>query len=179
MNIGEKIKRLRLRFGLTQEELADRAELSKGFISQVERDLTSPSIATLTDMLECLGTNLKDFFDERENEKVVFKEEDMFVKENTENGEHIVWLIPNAQKNSLEPILLTLKPGYATYTDDPHEGEEFGYVLNGSINLYIGETRHRLKKGESFCFKTAMPHYIENKSKLPAKVLWVSTPPSF
>jgi transcriptional regulator with XRE-family HTH domain len=179
MHIGEKIKRLRLRLGLTQEELADRAELSKGFISQVERDLTSPSIATLTDILECLGTGLKDFFNEGENEKIVFREEDMFVKENTETGEHIVWLIPSAQKNRLEPILLTLSPGFATYVDDPHEGEEFGYVLNGLIHLYIGEERHKLKKGESFCFNADKPHYIENKSKLPAKVLWISTPPSF
>lgn len=179
MNIGEKIKSLRLRYGLTQEELADRAELSKGFISQVERDLTSPSIATLTDMLECLGTNLKDFFDDRDNEKVVFKEDDMFVKDDPESGEHLVWLIPNAQKNSLEPILLTLAPGFATYEDDPHEGEEFGYILSGAVNLYIGGTRHKLKKGESFYFKTNKPHYIENKSKLPAKVLWISTPPSF
>jgi transcriptional regulator with XRE-family HTH domain len=119
MNIGEKIKSLRLRYGLTQEELADRAELSKGFISQVERDLTSPSIATLTDMLECLGTNLKDFFDERDNEKVVFKEDDMFVKDDPENGQKIVWLIPNAQKNTLEPIMLTIQPGFSTYEDDP------------------------------------------------------------
>ena len=58
MSIGDKIKRLRLRLNLTQEELADRTELSKGFISQLERDLTSPSIATLMDILEALGTNL-------------------------------------------------------------------------------------------------------------------------
>ena len=62
MNIGNKIKELRIAKNLTQEELADRAELSKGFISQVERDLTSPSIATLIDILQCLGTNLNDFF---------------------------------------------------------------------------------------------------------------------
>ena len=55
MDIGSKIKELRVVKGLTQEELADRAELSKGFISQVERDLTSPSIATLSDILQCLG----------------------------------------------------------------------------------------------------------------------------
>ena len=61
MNIGEKIKHLRVKNGLTQQELANRCELSKGFISQVERDLTSPSIATLMDILECLGTNLKVF----------------------------------------------------------------------------------------------------------------------
>ena len=58
MKIGEKIKRLRIRNQLTQEELANRCELSKGFISQVERDLTSPSITTLLDILECLGTNI-------------------------------------------------------------------------------------------------------------------------
>lgn len=62
MEIGEKIKRLRLKCGLTQEELADRAELSKGFISQLERDLASPSIATLSDVLECLGSTLSEIF---------------------------------------------------------------------------------------------------------------------
>ena len=64
MDIGFKIKELRMERGLTQEELADRAELSKGFISQVENNLTSPSIATLTDILQCLGTDLKDFFND-------------------------------------------------------------------------------------------------------------------
>lgn len=61
MKIGNKIRELRIYNGLTQQELADRSELSKGFISQVERDLTSPSIATLMDILEALGTNIKDF----------------------------------------------------------------------------------------------------------------------
>ena len=56
MEIGEKIRRIRIERGLTQEELADRAELSKGFISQIERDLTSPSIATLEDILNSLPT---------------------------------------------------------------------------------------------------------------------------
>lgn len=61
MQLGQKIKELRMMYGLTQEELADRAELSKGFISQLERDLTSPSIATLVDVLSCLGTDLAHF----------------------------------------------------------------------------------------------------------------------
>ena len=58
MEIGSKIKRLRVRLGLTQEELAARTELTKGFISQLERDITSPCIATLMDSLEALGTNV-------------------------------------------------------------------------------------------------------------------------
>ena len=60
--IGMKIRNLRNQNGLTQEELADRTELTKGFISQLERGLTAPSVSTLLDIVECLGTNLSDFF---------------------------------------------------------------------------------------------------------------------
>ena len=66
MIIGEKIRRLRMELQLTQEELADRTELTKGYISQVERDLASPSIATLVDILEALGTTLGEFFSDEE-----------------------------------------------------------------------------------------------------------------
>ena len=55
MDIGNKIKELRILYGLTQQELADRLELSKGFISQLERNLTSPSVGTLLDIIQCLG----------------------------------------------------------------------------------------------------------------------------
>ena len=68
VKIGEKIRRLRLKYGLTQKELADRAELSKGFISQLGRDQTSPLIVTLTDILECLGTTPGNFFSEGRGE---------------------------------------------------------------------------------------------------------------
>ena len=73
MEIGNKIKQLRLQCDLTQEELANRCELTKGYISQLENELTSPSIATLMDILSALGTNLKDFFSEEPEEKIVFK----------------------------------------------------------------------------------------------------------
>ena len=129
MNIGAKLKELRILKGLTQEELADRAELSKGFISQVERDLTSPSIATLMDILQCLGTSIKTFFNEEPQEQIVFGQNDYFVKQDPELNNEIQWIIPNAQKNTMEPIRLTLKAGGSTYPDAPHEGEEFGYVL--------------------------------------------------
>ena len=88
MELGEKIKELRNKQGLTQEELADRAELSKGFISQIERDLTSPSIATLVDLLQCLGTNLKDFFSDDSDEQIVFPKEDFFEKTDAELLQH-------------------------------------------------------------------------------------------
>ncbi len=179
MQIGQKIKRMRLKLGLTQEELAARTELSKGFISQLERDYTSPSIATLMDILEALGSDIASFFNERPEEKVVYGSEDMFVKSDPELKNDVCWLVTNAQKNALEPILVTLAPGGSSYEDDPHEGEEFGYVIAGAVTLYLGERRFRVKKGDSFYFHPSSLHYIENKGKKEAKVLWVSTPPSF
>ncbi len=179
VDIGDRIKRRRLRLNLTQEELAARTELSKGFISQLENNLTSPSIATLTDILEALGTDLCDFFSDKGEEKVVFGAEDVFIKENEEAGYAIHWLIPNAQKNALEPILVELNEGAATEADDPHEGEEFAHVLSGAITLVLGERSFRLKKGSSFYFKPAAVHYIKNAGHSTARVIWVSTPPSF
>lgn len=178
MEIGEKIKTLRVRRGLTQEELADRCELTKGYISQLERDLTSPSIATLIDLLESLGSSLNNFFSETEEEKMVFRNEDVFVKE-FDGSYTINWIIPNAQKNMMEPILLEMESFSETKPDHPHEGEEFGYVLSGSIYLHYGEEKHKVKKGESFYFKTRHTHYISNPGKNIARILWVSTPPYF
>lgn len=178
MEIGAKIKRLRVQLGLTQEELADRCELSKGFISQLENDVTSPSIATLIDILECLGTSPRDFFAEEANQKIVFARGDMFEKDDEQHG-RITWLVPNAQKNAMEPILVTLAPGQATAPQDPHEGEEFGYILTGSVQLHLGKGRQRVRSGESFCFHPSAVHRIENNGRTPAKIVWVSTPPSF
>lgn len=179
MNIGSKIKQLRMENGLTQEELADRCELTKGFISQVEREMTSPSIATLYDILEALGTTLSEFFAEEDDEKIVFVDEDVFVKTDEDYNMKIHWIIPNAQKNEMEPILLELMPKGLSYKHTPHPGEEFGYVLEGEIELIHGKRRLIVKKGESFYFFPNKEHYVRNKSNKTAKVLWVSTPPSF
>ena len=180
MEIGEKIKMLRLQRGLTQEELADRCELSKGFISQLERDLTSPSIATLIDILASLGTDAASFFSETKEEKVVFTDADICVKEDLEELKgSIRWLVPTAQKNSMEPIMVKMAPGGATIEQDPHEGEEFGYVLSGTVTIHLGGRTIRAKKDESFYFKPTEKHYLANHAASPCKVIWVSTPPSF
>lgn len=178
MKIGHKIKELRIQKGLTQEELADRAELSKGFISQIERDLTSPSIATLVDVLQALGTDLNNFFTEDSEEQIVFRDQDYFEKIDNELNNKIEWIIPNAQKNSMEPIRLTLEPNGSTYPDVPHEGEEFGYILSGSVTIHIGKHSYKAKKGESFYFVPNSKHYI-SAGKTGATLIWVSTPPSF
>ena len=179
MQIGDKLRRLRLQRGLTQEELANRCELSKSFISLLERDLTSPSLDTLADLLESLGSDLPTFFREKD-EKLVFGSEDIFVKEDPELMKGMIrWLIPSAQKNQMEPILVEIAPGGETAEDDPHEGEEFGYVLSGTIRIVLGDRAERVRKDESFYFRPAAPHKLVNAGKGVCRVLWVSTPPSF
>lgn len=178
MEIGAKIYRLRVGHGLTQEELAARCELSKGYISQLERDLTSPSIATLCDILECLGTTPSEFFSESGGEKVVFRKDDLFTTE-YESGATVQWLVPNSQKNDMEPIMVTINPGGSTEEDEPHSGEEYGYVLQGTVQLHLGSRKIAVHKGDSFYYSPDETHYITNESKRPAQLLWISTPPSF
>lgn len=177
MDIGTKLKELRILKGLTQEELADRTELSKGFISQLERNLTSPSIQTLMDILQCLGIGIGDFFTETQEEQIVFGKHDYFEKYDPELKNKVQWIIPNAQKNKMEPIFLTLEEGGSTYPDTPHEGEEFGYVLSGNLSIHLGSNIYKAKKGESFYYTADKPHYLTTKTG--AVLIWVSSPPSF
>ncbi len=177
--IGKKLRALRIRNGLTQEELANRAELSKGYISQLEGDQTSPSIATLMDILECLGTDLQSFFNDKPAEQIVFTAEDSFRKEDAGSGHSITWIVPNCQKNDMEPIILDLEPGGRSPEEDPHSGEEFGYVLSGTVVIHIGDRSVKAHKGDCFYYSPDKEHFIENKAKQKASVLWVASPPSF
>ncbi|MEG0093896.1 MAG: XRE family transcriptional regulator [Erysipelotrichaceae bacterium] len=177
MDIGYKLKQLRIKNALTLEELASRCELTKGFLSQVERNLTSPSVSTLNDILEALGISLALFFQEAKEERVVFTQDDFFVDEQDDCTIH--WIVPNAQKNEMEPILLELNENGISQTIDPHEGEEFGYVIQGKIILVNGEDEHPLKKGETFYISGRSSHYLKNTTKQKAQVLWITTPPIF
>jgi transcriptional regulator with XRE-family HTH domain len=165
IKIGERIRNLRELSNLTQEELAERANLTKGFISQIERDLTSISLDSLIQILEAMDENLSDFFRETSEEKIVYREDDRVAIEK--------------ENRRLEPILLTLRKGQTTPMERPHEGEEFGLVLQGRINLRYGKEVQKLKKGECFYFSAEKEHWLQNPGSKEAVVLWISSPPSF
>ena len=177
VEIGRKIKQYRLQLDLTQEELAQRTELTKGYISQLENDLCSPSIATLEDILNVLGVTLYEFFAEPTKEQVVYTPSDYFVSANGSGTS--TWLIPNSQIKHMEPIVLTLAQGEQSALRDPFEGEEFGYVLQGAVALHIGDETYHIKAGESFSLNGQRQHFIENTKKEESKVLWVTTPSNF
>ena len=178
MVIGEKIRDIRLQCGLTQEELADRCELTKGYISQLENELTSPSITTLIDILSALGTNLKEFFgSDDEPEKIVYESKEFIEKKG--DGYVLNWLVPNSQKNVMEPIHIVLDGESKTEEDFPHEGEEFGFCLEGEITICLGKKKYKCKKGQSFYFTPNKIHYISNEKPKKATFIWVSSPPNF
>ena len=179
MDIGHRMKELRIQYGLTQQELADRAELTKGFISQLERNQNSPSIGTLLDIIQCLGTTPAEFFTDEEPEQIVSKAEDYFEKIDEEKNSRIEWIVPNAQKNAMEPVRMTLHAGGTSEVYLPHEGEDFGYVIKGSIRITYGGKTHTVRSGESFYFKAGKKHFLENTGSRDAILIWVTTPPSF
>ena len=178
MKIGERIKNLRELSNLTQEELAERAGLTKGFISQIERDLTSISLDSFLQILEAMDENISDFFRESSAEKIVYRETDRVAIEK-EKIQRFELLVPGSTNRRLEPILLTLRKGQVTPKERPHEGEEFGFVLRGKVTLRFGKEALKLKRGECFYLSAEKEHWIQNTSSKEAVILWISSPPSF
>ena len=178
MKIGQKLKALRIMHNLTMQELADRCNLSKGYISQLEHNLASPSIETLHDMLKVYDLDFATFFTKPgEKVKFVFKKSDFITITNP--AYDITWLVANAQKLTLEPIIINLKAFAVSKTIMPFQGQIFGYVLKGSIIVYYDNERKKVNENECFMLKGVAKHYLKNNSSSNAKVLWISTPPVF
>ena len=179
MDIGSRIKSLRIKNNLTLEELASRTELTKGFLSQLENNLTSPSITTLEDITQVLGISLDKFFKEEKEIQCCFKERDLFTDER--DGSSITYLVPNSAMNDMEPILLALKKDGVSDVIRPHDSEEFGYVLQGKVILknLTNKESYYLKKGETFYLKGEFKHQLVNNYDGTSKIIWISSPSVF
>lgn len=179
MDIGNRIKELRIKNNLTLEDLASRSELSKGFLSQIERNLSSPSISTLEDIVEVLGVSLTDFFDEKEEKKYVYGINDYYVDEKDDSI--INYLVPSGQMNRMEAILLELKKDGISQEIKTHEGEEIGYVIKGKIlieNISTNE-KYKVNKGETFYLKGEFKHRLVNIADDVSKIIWIANPSVF
>jgi transcriptional regulator with XRE-family HTH domain len=178
MNIGERIRNLRQLSSLTQEELAERAGLTKGFISQVERDRTSICLDNLVQILDALDENISDFFSDIEEKGIVYRREDR-VEIEKKGISRFELLIPGSTNKKMEAVMVTLKPGEGTEIEEPHEGEEMGFVLRGRIEIQLGKMTHRAKKGECFYFAAERDHSLSNIGPRDAVLLWITSPPYF
>ncbi|MEK9197606.1 MULTISPECIES: helix-turn-helix domain-containing protein [Bacillales] len=176
MQIGAKIKALRLKKGLTQEELGERTDLTKGYISQLERDLNSPSIETLFSILEVLGTTPKEFFDDSlQEQKVVYNKDDQTSYIDEEKNYKIQWLIPTSNEKEMEPVILTLQKDGEYKQFEPSLAETFIYVLKGRIRLVIGEEEYIASEGNAIYYEASSNHQIFNANNGKTELLLVAT----
>jgi len=179
VKIGERLKRLRMINSLTQEELASRADLTKGYISQLENDSACPSIATLKDILDVCGVSMQEFFSEQSDAEVVFGADARVRSTGDDETVRVDLLVPGAQNREMDPVVVTLAPGAEMEEQDIHEGEEFGYVLLGRIEVRLDDKSYKVKKDECFYFASDRRHTVKNIGRGPARILWVVTPPTF
>lgn len=179
MDIGKKLRTLRLSMNLTQQELANKLDLTKGYISQIENNLTSPSLTTLFEVLHVLGTNVHEFFSQEEEQIVIYRKDQYEEYVNQTLKLKNIQLVPGVLKFQMEPMIIEIEPGGQTEMDDRHPGEEFGFVLEGQITLVFNKKRYIIRKGESFYYQANKEHFMTNNSQSIAKVLWISSPPKY
>jgi transcriptional regulator with XRE-family HTH domain len=194
MELGSVIKSLRRRQGLTLAQLADRTNLSKSFLSQVESDTAQPSIASLKTICAQLGVSLGDLF--REDGEIADapprppeprnRSEVRVVRKNGRKAlqlpgsDSIHFLLTPDLKRKLEVILAVMQPGENMESDAwQHEGEEFGLILEGRYELTVDGEVYVLEEGDSIYYPSHLPHSAKVIGNTPTKWIWVITPPSF
>ncbi|CAM3092477.1 XRE family transcriptional regulator [Filibacter tadaridae] len=176
MEIGSKIKSLRLKKGLTQEELGERTDLTKGHISQLERDLSSPSIETLFALLEVLGTTPKDFFDDsKKNLNVVYSDEDQTIFQDDDSKYSIRWLVPRSNENDMEPVYITFREKGEFKRFEPSLAETFIYVLKGKVKIEIGDRYYLASIGNAVYYDASEHHRLLNAFEGTTELLLVAT----
>jgi len=179
VQLGKKIRDLRLRRGMTVQQLAEASDLSKGFISQVENDRTSPSLATLQDLARALETSVAYLVVEEEPLPFVVRAAErqrVRLGGNTSRVE----VLSASPKRNLELLLAELPPGLSAGDKRHyHHGEECLLCLEGRVSLAFGEHTLVLEAGDSCHFDGRVPHAVENAGGSAARVLIAMTPAAF
>lgn len=177
INLGTKLKELRQSLSLTQLEVADSLGLTKGYISQIEKNTTSPNTKIFFQLLDLYGVTPSEFFGQKEKEEVVVitRQEDLELEENEEYKYDVLNLIKNTS-SSFDCQILFLQPAGRTPNINKTIGEEFGFVLTGKIDLIFDQKRYTLEKGDSFYFPSLETHFFKNNYTKDAKFIWFKTP---
>lgn len=182
--MGDQIRDLRKARGLTITELANAVGRSIGYLSQVERNISSVSIPTLQKIAGALGVQVSWFF--HSGKEAPEGERGFIVRRDNrrslsfgDTGVFEELLSPNLS-GALELILTTFKPGSWTGEEDRiRQGEEAGFVLQGTLELWVEGQHFLLQEGDSFAFRRSGPHRCHNPGESDARVLWIMTPPSY
>ena len=174
--VGARVRSLRRERGLTIEQLAAATGLTKGFISQLERDRTAPSLSSIARICDALGVRLSHIFEQEAAPARVRRHERPRIDSNFATDNH---LLSSRDEERFQAIESEVAPGAGAGDElNSLPGEmEFVYVLEGSLELQVGDERHVLDQGDAITYPLSKPHTWRNASDTESlRVLWVSVP---
>jgi transcriptional regulator with XRE-family HTH domain len=171
-DLGAKIRHLRQINGLAQSDLAERAGLTKGAISQIERNLSSPSVATLFEIISALNETPSSFFASADEEKVLFRRSEALPSDLSGYG-RFVTLLPRSRRRSVTAYDAVIRPGREPVPEQAQAGENFVYVVNGRLGLTLGKAEYVARRGDSLYFGGDNGFSFTNKGKTPVEFVWV------
>ncbi len=174
--MGERLRNTRRRAGLTLPQVAEQVGLSVSFISAVERGVSGISISALHALVKVYGKTIQDLFVEAESPGALVRANERPTLPSP-SGVRLEQLAAGALQ--MEPQLVTVEPGCGSEGAYDHVGEEFVFVLQGELDLWLGERKHHLSTGDCLYFASTIPHRWRNPSNQTARTLWVNTPPTF
>ncbi|UWR22702.1 cupin domain-containing protein [Sulfitobacter sp. S190] len=182
MDIGHRLKTIRVERGLSQRELAQRAGLTNGTISLIETDKTSPSVASLKSLLDAIPISMAEFFTpiEETGAKVFYRADEFTELAPQGPGQVSLRQLGNAREHSLQVLHESYPPGADTGPELlSHEGEEAGIITRGEIEITVGDDVAVLGAGEGYLFDSRLPHRFRNIGREECEIVSALTPPSF
>jgi transcriptional regulator with XRE-family HTH domain len=180
VQLGPRIRSLRQARNITLRELAEQAAVTESFLSQVEREVTSPSIATVQRIARGLELTIAELFTEEAPRGRVVRRADRRSITYPGLGAVDEFLTSN-MSGRLQVILSTIEPGGGT-GDEPYShdsDEEVVIVLAGQLDLWVADEHHVLAEGDAITYSSRLPHRNVNRGEAAAVVLFCVTPPSY
>jgi transcriptional regulator with XRE-family HTH domain len=180
-DLGGRLRALRLQHGLTLERLARAAEMSKSALSQIEGGRIDPSLQTLRRLATCLQTPLASLFETRSSiDQRVVRKGQRKVFRMPRNHLRYELLTPDLQNKRVEFLRVEFEAdSYVTEEPYSHEGEEYGFVIQGRVEVHVDGTTYRLGPGDSIFFPAKLPHYVRGAGRRKAVMIWAISPPSY
>lgn len=176
--LGSCVRSLRQRAGLSIQELGQHTKLSMGMISQLERGLATPSVRTLRLLSLALKVPISYFFEhspEAGSSPFVVRKSDRKLLRLSSTGV-LKELLSPPHSGQMEIYEITLQPGGSSGSGNsvPHTGEKAGYILRGTLRLWLNNEPHILQAGDSFRFPASVSSMFDNPAAEPTSVLWIS-----
>jgi transcriptional regulator with XRE-family HTH domain len=175
--LGARIRHARRVAHLTMTQLAEKAGCSESLVSKIESGQATPSLAMLHRIAVALNTNIATLTEDGPIDSPVLRRGERPVI--SAGGITLERLVLPKRSGLLQANIHIVEPGAASDGQIVHAGEEVGYVLEGRLELTLGDERHEIRAGDSFTFPSQLPHGYRNVGKTVARILWVNTPATF